>query len=117
MLVVWGDEEMQLLKNVPINKPLTLWQRDVLSGKIDYEKYFPKQQAPLENVTDVAQWQHHENPFNDFNVQGLIPHEQSTKRSQDSSRRCKWRWTGRLLCLRRPWTGRHVDDTATIRQI
>ena len=28
---------------------------------------------------DIARWKHHENPFNDFNVQALIPHEQSSR--------------------------------------
>ncbi len=79
MLVLWGDERMQLLKNVPINKPLTLWQRDVERGTIDYNKYFPKQQPVFEKAISATKWKHHENAFNDFNVQGLIPHEQSTR--------------------------------------
>jgi enediyne biosynthesis protein E4 len=79
MLVIWGDVRSQLLKNVPINKPRTLWQRDVSSGTFDYEKFFKKQDLVITEADDIARWKHHENPFNDFNVQALIPHEQSTR--------------------------------------
>lgn len=79
MLVVWGDVRYQMLKDVPINKPRTLWQRAVVGGSFDYAKFFPADSMVLSEVTGIAGWKHQENAFNDFNVQGLIPHEQSTK--------------------------------------
>ncbi|MBL7697039.1 MAG: VCBS repeat-containing protein [Chitinophagaceae bacterium] len=79
VIVIWGDERGEVLKNVPINKPLTLWQRNVFSGRFDYGKYFPSQAPVLNEMSDVALFRHQENRFNDFNEQGLIPHEQSTR--------------------------------------
>jgi hypothetical protein len=79
LIVIWGDERGEVIKNIPINKPLTLWQRNVFAGKLDYSKYFPDHVTVLNKVANAVQWKHQENPFNDFNVQGLIPHELSTR--------------------------------------
>src|SRR5260221_14482592 len=80
ILIVWPDQKFQLLKNIPANKLLTVSQKDG-SGLFKYETFF---KPPPSYFTDVSkqvpvQWQHIENGFTDFNVQYLIPHEESTR--------------------------------------
>lgn len=80
MLIVWPDQKFQLLKNVASNKSITVFQKDA-SGVFNYEAFFPKKKEVFENVTNEIQcnWKHRENHFNDFNIQYLIPHKESTR--------------------------------------
>jgi len=80
MLIVWPDQKFQLLKNIAANKSITVFQKDA-SGNFNYNVFFPKKKNFFENVTDQIQcnWIHCENNFNDFNVQYLIPHKESTR--------------------------------------
>ncbi|MFL5789450.1 MAG: VCBS repeat-containing protein [Flavisolibacter sp.] len=79
VLVVWPDQQYQVIKNITGNKQLTLLHRES-SGKFDYNKFFSKPKEILEPITDIkATWKHIENNFTDFNVQHLIPHGESTR--------------------------------------
>lgn len=79
ILVVWPDQKFQLLKNIPANRPLTVVQSNA-AGIFNYAEHFKPQSEILQQATDiVADWQHKENEFIDFNVQYLIPHEESTR--------------------------------------
>ena len=80
LLVVWPDQRFQLIKNVEVNKPLTLLQKDA-RAIFKQEKFFKPATvilSPIENRKLVS-WKHQEDNFNDFNIQYLIPHEQSTR--------------------------------------
>lgn len=78
LLVVWPDQKHQLIKNVPINKPLKLYYRNN-EGRFDHDKYFRKDSSIFINDQNFVNWKHRENGFNDFNVQYLILHQQSTR--------------------------------------
>jgi len=80
ILVVWPDQKMQLLKNVVSNRQLTINKKDA-AGSFDYMAFFKPAAAVLNDITDKISlhWQHKENDFVDFNVQYLIPHEESTR--------------------------------------
>ncbi len=80
ILVVWSNQKYQLLKNVPANKPLIVEQRNAVDS-FQYNIFFPKKKEILEDVTAQVncKWKHKENNFNDFNVQYLIPHKESTR--------------------------------------
>ncbi|HEX2608328.1 MAG TPA: VCBS repeat-containing protein, partial [Flavisolibacter sp.] len=79
LVIVWPDQRMQTIRNVPANKPLTLEQKNA-SGHFNYTAWFPSP-APLltPDSTMATSWQHHENDFFDYNVQYLIPHGESTR--------------------------------------
>jgi hypothetical protein len=80
MLIVWPDQKFQVIKNIPANNPLVVSQKNA-SGKFDYLSFFPKKQEAFEDISQQIQcnWKHQENNFFDFNVQYLIPHEESTR--------------------------------------
>lgn len=80
LLVVWPDQKFQLIKNQPVNKQLTIYQKNA-DGSFNYAAFFKSSQPLLTNITDElnVSWKHQENIFVDFNVQYLIPHAQSTR--------------------------------------
>jgi hypothetical protein len=80
LLVVWPNQQFQLLKNVPANKPLQLVQK-AASGVFNYTQWFAEAPAVWQDFTASSgiAWQHRENEFVDFNRQYLIPHGQSTR--------------------------------------
>jgi len=80
LLVVWPDQKYQLLKNIPANKKLTVSQKDA-SGKFDYNTFFPSSPEAFEDISQKVNcgWKHRENNFFDYNIQYLIPHEESTR--------------------------------------
>lgn len=80
LLVVWPNQEYQVIKNVPANKQLVV-RRSEAGGVFDYNKFFPPHQEMFEDITKQVgvTWHHKENDFVDFNVQYLIPHEESTR--------------------------------------
>ncbi|MCW3092570.1 MAG: RNA-binding protein [Ferruginibacter sp.] len=79
MLIVWPSQQFQVLKNVKQGL-LTVKQTDA-AGKFLYTNFFPAQKQMLEDITAGINnnWKHAEDYFNDFNVQYLIPHAQSTR--------------------------------------
>ena len=80
LLIVWPDQKFQVLKNVGINKQITVSQKNA-KGSFKYHFFFPEKKDTLQNVSDQVKckWKHKENNFNDFNIQYLIPHKESTR--------------------------------------
>ena len=80
ILVVWPDMKCEVLRNVSVNKPVTV---EYKNAAIDFvqENYFPQTRSSFINITNTinCNWKHQENDFVDFNVQYLIPHSQSTR--------------------------------------
>ena len=78
MLVVWPDQTYQFLKNIPADKPITADQKNA-GGIFKYNDFFKPEPAFFSADTMQVNWQHQENTFDDFNVQYLIPHAESTR--------------------------------------
>jgi enediyne biosynthesis protein E4 len=80
MLIVWPDQKFQVIKNIPANKQINVLQKDA-SGVFSYTAFFPPKQQVFEDISQKVncKWTHKENDFVDFNVQYLIPHEESTR--------------------------------------
>ncbi|MDO9374290.1 MAG: VCBS repeat-containing protein [Ferruginibacter sp.] len=80
ILVVWPNQQFQVLKNVPAGKPLTVDQA-ASTGAFVYSTFFAAPSPLLEDVSAgiTNNWKHKEDNFNDFNVQYIIPHAQSTR--------------------------------------
>lgn len=80
LLVVWPDQRMQVIKNIPANKPVLLSQKSA-SGRFEYTAFFPAPNTGFEDVTATVapDWSHRENEFNDFDIQYLIPHALSAR--------------------------------------
>ncbi|MEO6316045.1 MAG: VCBS repeat-containing protein [Chitinophagaceae bacterium] len=80
ILIVWPNQQYQLLTNIPANQPLVVDQRNTLPG-FQYKYFFP---ATIPAFEDISQqitigYRHVENDFTDFNVQYLLPHMESTR--------------------------------------
>jgi len=80
ILVIWPNQRFQVLKDVSGNKQITFQQKDA-SGVFNDNLYFKSIPDLYTNVnSDISvNWQHKEDVFTDFNVQYLIPHEESTR--------------------------------------
>jgi len=80
LLIVWPNQKYQLIKNPAANKGLVVFQKDA-SGVFEYASFFKPATELFVDVTNTVNvnWQHKENSFTDFNLQYLIPHEQSTR--------------------------------------
>ncbi|MFT3703298.1 MAG: VCBS repeat-containing protein [Agriterribacter sp.] len=80
ILVVWPDQRYQTIHNIIADSSLTVDHKNA-SGIFNYSSYFKKPLSLLHNESDsiVCNWRHKENSFIDFNVQYLIPHEESTR--------------------------------------
>jgi hypothetical protein len=77
LLIVWPNQQWQLLKNPSANKQLVVRQKNA-TGVFDYAAWFKPANSLLEEVTGIN-WRHKENNFNDFDFQYLIPHAESTR--------------------------------------
>jgi enediyne biosynthesis protein E4 len=77
--ITWPDGKIQSLKNVTVNQRLVVRYTDAVVGK------FPPIAlgAPIFKSGDAAamglDFQHHENEFDDFNREFLLPHKYSTQ--------------------------------------
>lgn len=80
LLIVWPDQRYQLVRKIKANQQLTVKQTDA-AGAFDYNLFFPSGAGLFKNITDQVScnWKHQENDFNDYNVQYLIPHKESTR--------------------------------------
>ncbi len=80
VLIVWPNQKCQLLKNVQANKQLIVLQSEALDS-FEYHNYFPPKKEAFKDVSAQVNlnWRHRENDFLDYNVQYLIPHEESTR--------------------------------------
>ncbi|MFN4313834.1 MAG: VCBS repeat-containing protein [Chitinophagaceae bacterium] len=77
VLVVWPNQQAQLLRNVNANQQLDL-EPAAADFKFEYASFFPAPAESFESLVAPA-WKHQENLFEDFNVQYLIPHAISTR--------------------------------------
>jgi hypothetical protein len=80
ILIVWPDQRYQVLKNVQANRQIEAKQSSA-AGVFAYNNFFPAKKEMVEDISDHVgiTWRHKENDFVDFNVQYLIPHEESTR--------------------------------------
>lgn len=79
ILVVWPDQQFQVIKNVPKNR-IEVKKSDA-KGQFNYATFFPPKKDLFENISENVgcNWKHQENNFNDNNTQYLIPHKESTR--------------------------------------
>ena len=79
ILIVWPDQRYQVISKPAANSSLSVLQSNA-GGQFSYASFF-KPVVPLLTEDSAIQlsWQHHENAFVDFNVQYLIPHEESAR--------------------------------------
>ncbi|MEP7108042.1 MAG: VCBS repeat-containing protein [Ferruginibacter sp.] len=80
ILIVWPDQKYQVLRNAVANKQIIFLQKDA-GGVFNPQLFFPPQKESFEDISDQIKcdWRHKENDFIDFNLQYLIPHEESTR--------------------------------------
>lgn len=80
ILVVWPNQNYQLLKKINANQQVVLKQQEA-TMHFDYEHFFPHKKELAENVTNKihSDWKHEEDNFLDFKTQYLIPHVESTR--------------------------------------
>ena len=80
ILIIWPNQNFQVLKNVKPNTQLIVRQNNA-TGSFDYNSFFPTKRSPFTDITnDIrVKWKHRENDFSDFNIQYLIPHAESTR--------------------------------------
>ena len=80
LLIVWPNQQYQVIAHPEINKVLSCNQTEA-GGHFSYAEHFPPKPPPLRNLTGQIKcdWKHVENNFNDFAVQYLLPHKESTR--------------------------------------
>lgn len=80
LVIIWPNQQSQTIKNPAINKQLVVTQKDA-TGMFQYDLFFGTPAPYFKDVTNeiACSWKHTENDFEDFNVQYLIPHAQSTR--------------------------------------
>ncbi|MBN9381250.1 MAG: VCBS repeat-containing protein [Chitinophagaceae bacterium] len=80
MWVVWPGQRCQVIRQVPVDMGMVVREGDA-NESFDAVVRLPRPSSLLQDVTSVLQlpWKHHENSFNDFSIQPLIPHALSTR--------------------------------------
>ncbi len=80
ILIVWSNQKYQVIKTTVTDKFITVYQKDA-TGIFNYQQFFPPKKEILQDITTQVKcnWKHKENDFVDFNMQYLIPHEESTR--------------------------------------
>lgn len=80
ILVVWPDQKYQMIKNVPAKGMIEVKQAEA-GGVFNHQQFFPRAQPLFEDISKQTgiKWGHKENDFLDYNMQYLIPHQQSTR--------------------------------------
>jgi hypothetical protein len=74
LIVIWPDHRFQVLTNLPVDRILTLSQRDA-SGKYRYDDPAPKRPIFSDVTSTIAfAFRHEENDFFDYNREPLMPH-------------------------------------------
>ena len=79
LLVVWPNQQYQLLNGIDTSA-IVLKQEDARDS-FNYQHFFPPVKELFEEISanPPVNWKHTENDFLDYNVQYLIPHQQSTR--------------------------------------
>lgn len=80
LLIVWPDEKYQVIKTLAVNK-LLICDQNSAGGKFKHADFFPSRRPELQDITAQIKfdWKHVENNFNDFAIQYLLPHMESTR--------------------------------------
>lgn len=80
LLIVWPNQQYQLIKNPAINKSITIAKSNAQNEFLQ-ASFFPVVTEPLVDITSSIEcdWRHTENDFEDYNIQYLIPHKLSTR--------------------------------------
>ncbi len=80
ILVVWPNQKYQVIKNL-VHDSLLVVKQENASGHFVYDCVFVQKPSPVIDVTEKMKvaYRHVENPFEDYNVQYLIPHKESTR--------------------------------------
>jgi hypothetical protein len=79
LVVVWPDQSFQVIRNIEAGKPLSVKQTE--AAGVHSNPIIPLPNSVFDDISSQVQlnWKHRENDFNDFNVQYLIPHMESTR--------------------------------------
>ena len=78
LLIVWPDQHFQILKNIAPHTQLTIFWKEA-AGVFKYNEFFKPAESLFSETSHAVNWRHTENKFDDFSVQYLIPHAQSTR--------------------------------------
>ncbi|MEO5682823.1 MAG: VCBS repeat-containing protein [Chitinophagaceae bacterium] len=80
LLIVWPNQQYQLIKNTAANKELVVMQKEAVTT-FEYNVFFPPVKPAFEDISAQINtgWKHAENDFTDFNIQYLLPHMESTR--------------------------------------
>lgn len=80
ILVIWPDQKFQIVKNIVVNKSIIFDQKEA-AGSFKYPTFFIPKKEYLTDISDSVKlkWKHKEDQFDDFNMQYLIPHGESTR--------------------------------------
>lgn len=87
VLVIWPKDSVQKIDRVTSNQTLILNITEA-KGKWVFDTSIHTQQTVLAQAP-LAGVEHHENDFNDFTIQGLLPNYPVEARSVYRSSRCK----------------------------
>ncbi|MDN3658024.1 VCBS repeat-containing protein [Ferruginibacter paludis] len=76
VIVKWQNGTMQVLKNVAVDKTITINKKDAIE-KFDWAQPVIAQHTFFTEISDAVNvhYQHKQNDFIDFNVQKLLPHK------------------------------------------
>ncbi len=77
LLIVWPNQKYQQLKNIPAGQ--LLLKQEAAMDSFNHQTFFPQTKEQFGKLVNspVSNWRHIENDFLDYNVQYLIPHQQS----------------------------------------
>jgi hypothetical protein len=80
VVIVWPSQKCETLKKVNANQHLIVDEKNAISTFV-YKNYFPQQKLELDEITPKVSndFKHYEQEVNDFNLQFLMPHAQSTR--------------------------------------
>ncbi len=81
LLIVWPNQKYQLIKDVEINKVVTISEQNA-HNLFQNNKFFPSEKEIFNEDSVVeakVKWKHIENDYEDYNRQYLIPHKESTR--------------------------------------
>src|SRR6476620_11705581 len=127
ILLIWADQKWQVIKKIKPYQVMRVQQKEA-SGHFEYNNFFPPAPSYLFPITSlVTNWQHKENDFEDYNVQYLIPHAESTRGPKiavadvngdglDDMYACGAKGQPGTLLLQRPGGSFIASDTTVFKQ-
>ncbi len=79
ILIVWPDQKYETLKSIKGNRQVTVYKKDAAGVFIYNDHFAPAPQLLTAKTGITCNWRHKEDEFNDYNVQYLIPHDESAR--------------------------------------